>query len=94
MSTTKTVHIMIHGRVQGVGFRYWLAGEAQDRGLIGWVRNCRDGAVEAVFCGEDGVIKDMLMVCSVGPRFARVSRLETLDETEFAGDSFEIRPTI
>ena len=44
-------HVMIRGRVQGVGYRYFVEREAQSRGLEGWVRNRRDGSVEAVFSG-------------------------------------------
>ena len=46
-------HIVVHGRVQGVGFRAFVEHEALKRGLEGWVRNCRDGTVEAVFKGEE-----------------------------------------
>ena len=49
MTEPYVAHIEIRGRVQGVGFRYWLAGEAGERHLTGWVRNMRDGAVEALF---------------------------------------------
>ena len=49
---TRTVHVMISGRVQGVGYRAWTAREAERRGLSGWVCNRRDGSVEAVFSGE------------------------------------------
>ncbi len=94
MSGTSTVHILIHGRVQGVGFRYWLAGQAQDRGLTGWVRNRQNGAVEAVFCGRDTVVKDMLTVCSIGPRLAQVRQVELLQSDSDAGEAFEILPSI
>ena len=93
MSGAYTVQILIHGRVQGVGFRYWLAGEAEARGLTGWVRNRRNGSVEAAFAGDEAVVKDMVAACSLGPRFAEVSDIELLDGPVEVGDTFDIRPT-
>ncbi|MGI9465239.1 MAG: acylphosphatase [Aestuariivirgaceae bacterium] len=87
-------HVLIHGRVQGVGFRYWLAGEAQSRGLDGWVRNRQDGSVEAVFGGPDEAVKDMLTVCSIGPRLAKVGQVEMLDDGDDVCEGFEIRPSL
>lgn len=66
------VHVMLRGRVQGVGYRAWCAREAEARGLRGWVRNRRDGAVEAVFAGEAAVVDAMLDACRPGPPGARV----------------------
>lgn len=93
MAGAVTTHILIRGRVQGVGFRYWLAGQAEDRKLTGWVRNRRDGTVEAVFAGDEAIVKDMISACCLGPRFADVSEIEVLDDVECAADGFEIRPT-
>lgn len=93
MARAFTSHILIRGRVQGVGFRYWLAGEAEDRKLAGWVRNRRDGAVEAVLAGDEAIVKDMIAACSLGPRFADVSDIEMLDDVDCAAVGFEIRPT-
>ena len=59
----KRVRVRITGRVQGVGFRYWVEREATDRGLDGWVRNRRDGSVEAVFQGEDASVQSMVRAC-------------------------------
>lgn len=66
------VHVMLRGRVQGVGYRAWCAFEAQERGLRGFVRNRRDGAVEAVFAGEAALVEAMLAACRAGPAGARV----------------------
>ena len=68
----RTVHVMISGRVQGVGFRAWVADNAADLGLDGWVRNRRDGRVEAVFGGSEAAVSEMLRRCRAGPRSARV----------------------
>ena len=63
----RTLHILIEGRVQGVGFRAWVAQEASARGLTGWVRNRRTGAVEALVRGDPSVVAIMLEACRRGP---------------------------
>ena len=73
----KSVHAIIHGRVQGVWFRAWTSGEAQKLGLDGWVRNRIDGTVEAVFAGPEAQVEAMLLKCKSGPPLARVDRIET-----------------
>lgn len=72
MEENKTVRVRIEGRVQGVWFRAWTHGEAQQRGLRGWVRNRRDGSVEALFIGPTSAVDDMLEACWQGPPAARV----------------------
>ena len=69
------LRIMIGGRVQGVGYRAWVEHEAMLRGLEGWVRNRRNGNVEAVFAGPEDVVTDMVSSCQRGPVSARVDRL-------------------
>lgn len=75
-------HILVEGRVQGVGFRAWVAREATGRGLSGWVRNRRTGAVEAVFQGPQATVAGMVEACRRGPPAARVDALYTIDESE------------
>ena len=70
--TVIIVRVVIQGRVQGVGYRAFVAREAGRHCLEGWVRNCRDGSVEAVFKGEAAVIDDMIAACRRGPPAARV----------------------
>lgn len=65
-------HVLIRGTVQGVGFRYWTRRTATARGLEGWVRNRRDGSVEAVFAGPEQVVAEMIALCHRGPEAARV----------------------
>jgi acylphosphatase len=65
-------HVVIHGRVQDVWFRGWMRQEAQSLGLRGWVRNRRDGTVEAVLQGEPGLLDQMLERCRQGPPAAKV----------------------
>ena len=69
-------HVLISGRVQGVGFRMWTEEEALDRGLVGWVRNRRDGSVEALFAGPAEAVADMVEACRQGPPGARVEAVD------------------
>jgi acylphosphatase len=92
------VHVTIAGRVQGVGFRAFVEREAAKRGLKGWVRNRRDGSVEAVFAGPEDIVDDMLAACRRGPRASRVDRVESEPATagllqDALGGSFAVLPT-
>lgn len=69
-------HVYISGRVQGVFFRYETKDLADRLGVRGWVRNTRDGRVEAIFEGERGKIEEMLNFCHRGPPGASVSDVE------------------
>jgi acylphosphatase len=69
-------HMVVHGRVQGVGFRAFVEHEALRRGLEGWVRNCRDGSVEAVLAGDADAVAAMIEACRRGPMGARVDALD------------------
>ena len=68
--------VVIRGRVQGVGYRVWTEAIAEERGVEGWVRNCRDGSVEALFAGPEEVVLAMIEDCRRGPRGARVDRVD------------------
>jgi acylphosphatase len=92
------VRIGIHGRVQGVGFRYWMQEVSDELGLAGWVRNRSDGSVEAVISGQFARVAEMLARCREGPPAARVSDVAVLAEEDFAEEDatfsgFEIKPT-
>ncbi len=63
----RAVRVVVTGRVQGVGYRVWAARNAKALGLRGWVRNRRDGAVEALFAGEAGRVATMIGRCHEGP---------------------------
>jgi acylphosphatase len=75
-------HVLVRGRVQGVGYRAWVEEEALRLGLEGWVRNRRDGAVEAVFSGADDVVAQMIEACRRGPSAARVDAVDIVEGGE------------
>jgi len=81
-------HIIVHGRVQGVGYRAFVAGEAQARRIGGWVRNRRDGTVEVVLSGPAEIVTGMIEACRKGPWGARVDRI---DEREGSAEALKQR---
>ena len=78
----KAVHLIVRGRVQGVGFRAFVEHAALSRGIEGWVRNRRDGTVEAVFAGDTASVEAMIAACKTGPRGSRVENIEQRDAVE------------
>lgn len=68
-------HVIVDGRVQGVCFRMDTRRAALERGIKGWVRNLRDGSVEAVFEGDEADVKSMLEWCESGPPLAHIDNL-------------------
>lgn len=91
---TKTVHLRITGRVQGVYFRAWTAEQATQRKLRGWVRNRRDGSVEALFSGEPDAVQAMIALCWSGPVDACVESVEIVQEGGAAPAGFRVLETI
>lgn len=87
------VRVVIRGRVQGVWYRGWTVDEATRRGLRGWVRNRRDGTVEALFAGPRDKVEAMIDACRDGPPAARVDGVER-HAAEAAGvQGFDQLPT-
>ena len=95
-----TMHVVIVGRVQGVGFRAFVEHEALKYGAGGWVRNRRDGSVEAVFAGAEQAVAAVIEACRTGPTGARV---EALHQREAGaedlrpvrpGERFSMLPTL
>ena len=72
----KAHRLRIEGRVHGVGYRDWMAREAERLGVSGWVRNRLDGSVEAVVAGPEPAVQALLAACRRGPLRARVDRIE------------------
>jgi acylphosphatase len=73
--------VVVHGFVQGVGFRFAVERAALSRGVAGWVRNRPDGAVEAVFEGEPEAVEALVDLCRRGPRSADVERVDVAAES-------------
>ena len=92
MSLTLTVRL--RGRVQGVGYRAWLVREADRRGVTGWVRNRRDGSVEALLAGPERVVWALVEACRRGPPAARVEAIETAVTENGGVGGFVELPTV
>ena len=88
---TVRLHVVVSGRVQGVGYRQTTCGEAGRQHLVGWVRNLPDGRVEAVFEGIRDELEEMLSWCSHGPAFADVVKIDVAwEEASGKFTEFEI----
>ena len=83
--------LIVHGRVQGFGFRYSLARAASRRGVAGWATNRPDGTVEAVLEGEPDAVDSVIGYCREGPRGATVERVEIAGEQPEGLSGFETR---
>ena len=74
-------HVVVQGLVQGVGFRYAVERQARSRGVVGWVKNRADGAVEVVLEGERVDVEALIDFCRRGPRGAQVSGIHVAEES-------------
>ena len=84
-------HIIIKGKVQGVGFRYWLYKEAMQRNIDGWVRNKISGEVEALLIGNGVEVNNIIKLCKKGPPSAEVTKINVKDyDKGCLNKSFEI----
>ena len=90
MSASRTVEVVITGRVQGVSYRAWTADEARRRGLDGHVRNRADGAVEALFSGPEAAVDALIEACRAGPPTARVDAITVRPAAPPQGGGFRI----
>jgi acylphosphatase len=92
--------VTIQGRVQGVGYRAWVEQQARVHHLEGWVRNRRDGSVEALFAGPADVVSKMIALCRRGPMSARVESVQEQPANSdglnlrYAGERFSVLPTV
>jgi len=86
-------HLRIRGRVQGVGYRYHMQRVARDLAVTGWVRNRRDGSVEAIVAGANDAVEHIVAWAKRGPAHAVVTAVEVSDDSgNFVG--FEMLPTV
>jgi acylphosphatase len=92
--------VTITGRVQGVGYRAWVDYRARSHDLEGWVRNRRDGSVEALFAGPAEEVSEMVAECRRGPTSARVKSVQEESagrdalNLRYAGERFSVLPTV
>jgi len=91
------IHVLVSGRVQGVGFRYFVRQRAEAARLAGWVRNLRDGRVEAVLVGAPDAVQSVLDAINHGPGGAHVDEVITRpalpEESRVARTPLEVRRT-
>ncbi|NVO13812.1 MAG: acylphosphatase [Rhodoplanes sp.] len=93
-------HLLVRGRVQGVGYRGWADAEARQRGLDGWVRNRVGGAVEILVAGPPDLVADFITACRRGPWRARVDDIAVAEATtreldqRRPGESFSVLSTV
>lgn len=83
--------VLVRGRVQGVGFRYWTRGQAERLGVRGWVRNRSDGTVEAEVEGDPGAVNEFLEALGRGPAGAIVENVAVSEITPEGDPGFRIR---
>jgi acylphosphatase len=93
MATVAT-RLIITGRVQGVGFRAWTQREARRRALRGWVRNRRDGSVEALIIGAPDAVDALVEICRRGPTLARVDQVTPSPAEDDGSPDFSERATV
>ena len=84
-------HLVISGRVQGVGFRYWLQSVAIEKNIFGWVKNKISGDVEALIIGKEKKVKDLIKLCEKGPNSSNVDRVKVNEyKKDYLKKSFDI----
>jgi acylphosphatase len=86
--------VTISGRVQGVAYRAWAVRSAAALGLRGWVRNRRDGSVEALLSSSEAAVAAMIDACHQGPPAAQVTGVRVAEADDDGCTGFEARPTI
>ncbi len=72
-------HLVISGKVQGIGFRYWLQRLAIKKNICGWVKNKTSGSVEALIVGEEKEIQELIKLCEMGPGSAKIDYVQIND---------------
>jgi len=84
-------HLVISGRVQGVGFRYWLQSLANKKNIFGWVKNTISGNVEALIAGEEKEVEDLIKLCKKGPLSSKVDNVKVNEyKKDYFKKSFDI----
>ena len=84
-------HLVITGRVQGVGFRYWLQDIAIEKNIFGWVKNNISGNVEALIIGNEKDVKDIIKLCEKGPLSSKVDHVKVNEyKKDYSKKNFDI----
>ena len=84
-------HLLIFGKVQGVGFRYWLHEKAIEKNIHGWVKNKITGEVEALLIGKEEDVNDVIKQCEKGPHSSNVTHIKSHDyKKDYSKKSFDI----
>ena len=84
-------HLVISGRVQGVGFRYWLQDIAIEKNIFGWVKNNISGNVEALIIGNEKDVKDIIKLCEKGPLSSKVDQVKVNEyKKDYSKKNFDI----
>ena len=84
-------HLVISGRVQGVGFRYWLQSLANKKNIFGWVKNTISGNVEALIAGDEKEVEDLIKLCKKGPLSSKVDNVKVNEyKKDYFTKSFDI----
>jgi acylphosphatase len=84
-------HVLVSGRVQGVGFRWYARERAEQLGVAGWVRNLPDGRVELLLEGREGAVEAMLVWLERGPPAAHVRNVEVVERAAEGLTAFDVR---
>lgn len=88
---SKSIHVVVRGRVQGVFYRKWTQGRARQLGVAGWIRNREDGTVEAVFSGASDAVDALVDACRAGPPAARVDGIDLAAADPVTEQDFAVR---
>ena len=84
-------HLVISGRVQGVGFRYWLRRKAEEKNIFGWVKNKIEGDVETLIIGNEKEVNDLINLCEQGPLSSNVDYVKVIEyKKDYLKKSFDI----
>ena len=84
-------HLVITGKVQGVGFRYWIKNLAINNNINGWVKNKMSGDVEALIIGEEKDVRKLIKLCEIGPSSATIQNIQVNDDKhDYSKEGFNI----
>ena len=84
-------HLVISGKVQGVGFRYWMQNLAINSNISGWVKNRSSGDVEAIIIGQEKEVQKLTKQCSIGPSSATIQNIQINDyDQDYSKEGFNI----